>query len=189
MITIRRFLPLLAVVLLPCCGSTSGTLKRGVYEAPDGSFELRLPEGVRRGTLSDEFRSQGSLVSFAEGGGRRWRFARFEKGSHHITRSSPGLPPATRLMFAESSWAEARGLAARPVLGRELLTVGVLEPMLVAVRPGEQGARGLLGALFFETTGFMQVIELVDEDAGADEVASIQRELVGLRRAVTIHDG
>ena len=178
-------LPVLAACLLSACSSHSGKVRTGVYFSPDESFELRLPEGAKRSTVSDEFRSSGSLVGFDDGDGRSWRVERFVKNSHHISRSNVDLPLLTRLLFSESAWAESTGQDGRPAMERKAVTMNDGRQAVLSVR---SYGGGLRGALIFEAGDSVQVLEVLDRDADEDGVIAMRRGLVEIYEGLSIHD-
>lgn len=176
-------------MLLAACSSHTGRVSNGVYTAPDESFELRLPAGAKRSTITDEFRYSGSLVAFKDRAGRTWRVENYIKNGHHISRSNPDLPLATRLLFAESSWAESTGEAERPVLERKAVTMNDGQLAVLTVRrAGTASDSGLRGVLVFESSGHVHVLGVLDNDLGDDDLMAMRGALVEVYDGLSIHD-
>ena len=178
-------LPVLAACLLSACSSHSGKVRNGVYFSPDESFELRLPEGAKRSTVSDEFRSSGSLVGFDDGDGRSWRVERFVKNSHHISRSNVDLPLLTRLLFSESAWAESTGQDGRPAMERKAVTMNDGRQAVLTVR---RAGSGLRGVLIFEAGDYVHVLGVLDEDLGDDDLSVMRGALVEVYKGLSFNE-
>jgi hypothetical protein len=183
---VLRLLPLVAACLLAACALQSGKVRKGIYYPPDESFELRLPEGAERSTITDEFRSGGSLVGFEDGEGRSWRVERFVKNGHHISRTNPDLPLVTRLLFAESAWAETTGQDGRPVLERKAVTMNDGRQAVLSVR---RTGGGLRGVLLFETDSYVHLLEVLDRSPAGGGVIAVRRALVEIYDGLSVHDG
>lgn len=183
---VPRFLTVIAACFLSACSSHSGKVRNGVYFPPDESFELRLPEGAKRSTVTDEFRPGGSLVGFEDGDGRSWRVERFVKNGHHISRTNTDLPLVTRLLFAESAWAETTGRDGRPLLERKAVTMNDGRQAVLSVR---RAAGGLRGVLLFETDSYVHLLEVLDRSPAGGGVIAVRRALVEIYDALSVHDG